>query len=636
MFVYGDTEICSDTAYLNGNIPPETYTGTWTVVSGGGIIHTNSNNEIMVTNLDTGVNILRWTITGTCSNYADITIINNIPTQAYICEDTIYTCASSVELCANNPDINGGEIAYWTLLSGYGEIENPTISNTWVHHLSAQTQLEWSIHKGSCVLSDTVNIINNEIFVQVAMDTSFVCDTIGTLFGNQPTEGETGEWTLLSGYGDIQNPTSYITDVYGLNQGANTFRWSIYDGVCSASINMTIVNEKYDAYANTGSYTVCEPEVIVIGNPPAENAIGTWSCPTGGGVEFDDIHATNTRAYNLQLGNNTIRWTVGVEEHDCYNYDEFVVENTTVTADAGNDIIVCSLDAVKSLNATDPAPNTGTWEHISGNGVTIADNTLYNSDIYNIQLGINQLKWTVSNGTCSASDFIFVNNNYFTISAGEDQEICDTQTVLDATSPGIDGIGLWSISTGGASFENETLFNTNVNGLQFGINTLQWIVSRNGCSDYDEVIIRSYANAANAGIDSLIYESSYQLQAISYPNLEGIWTLQFGSGIFEDIQDPNTIVNDLDFGDNVLRWTTSINGCDDCDEVIISKTIFAGQDTIVEGDTVQLHAVLPEGAIGEWTIMEGTGTFEDPSDPNTIVWGLSPGIKILPIGWTKK
>src|SRR5262249_59916752 len=61
-----------------------------------------------------------------------------------------------------------------------------------------------------------------------------ICVDNTTLAGNTAVVG-TGTWTLVTGAGVITSPNSPSSGVTGLGVGANTFRWTITNGVCTAS-----------------------------------------------------------------------------------------------------------------------------------------------------------------------------------------------------------------------------------------------------------------------------------------------------------------------------------------------------------------------------------------------------------------
>ncbi len=72
-----DKTTCENSLYLNGNYHSQG-TGKWSVIKGSAIISNPEDNGSKITNLSSGENIFRWTITnGVCTDSDDVTITKN-------------------------------------------------------------------------------------------------------------------------------------------------------------------------------------------------------------------------------------------------------------------------------------------------------------------------------------------------------------------------------------------------------------------------------------------------------------------------------------------------------------------------------------------------------------------------------
>src|SRR5439155_1253791 len=93
-----------------------------------------------------------------------------------------------------------------------------------------------------------------------------VCATTATLAGNTPTVG-TGLWTVIAGSATVTTPASPASGVTGLTVGANTFVWTISNGLCPASSDtVTITRDESPTTANAGSdQTVCSTTATLAG-----------------------------------------------------------------------------------------------------------------------------------------------------------------------------------------------------------------------------------------------------------------------------------------------------------------------------------------------------------------------------------
>ncbi len=144
----------------------------------------------------------------------------------------------------------------------------------------------------------------------------------------------------------------------------------------------------------------------------------------------------------------------------------------------------------------------------------------------------------------------------------------------------------------------------------------------------------SVITVSNAGTSQTICADNYTLSSNAVTAGEtGEWTRASGTGIFANVNDPNTTVTGLGLGDNVFQWTISDNS-GTCPPSSSDVTITRKQITVAAAGTDQqsctdestLAANAPAaGETGTWTIVSGTGTFANANDPNTTVTGLTAG-----------
>ncbi len=638
-----DQEVCEDTAVIQGNRPTSAnIAGYWTLIGGSGTIDNSTSYVTIVRDLGPGANVFRWTLTDSvCSNYDEVVVTNNNPTNPQVCYDTVKICTDYTNLCANSA--TSVETGFWTVASGNAVFDNSNDPTTLAYDLSNNVTLVWHIAKGRCEETDTMVIVNGTVDAVVAIDSAEACGTDYWLAANEPTDTTlTRYWTLVSGAGNIADSTASYTQVSNLGLGANTFRWTVANDLCSSSADVVIVNSKYPVSANLAATNpVCDSDVVVLGSPPEAGGTGTWSVAAGSPyITFDDPHSSTTTAHNLGNGSTILQWTVAIVSVDstvCENYDTVVVINNSVYANAGQDVTVCDTNEVGILLANDPATSNGLygyWSVVSGS-VDIADTTSYVTTVTHVAYGSNTLKWTVVGDGCQDEDIVIVSNNHFTVSAGLDRTICDTTTILVGTDPGVDGSGIWTVS-GSGWFEDPTNYTTRVNGIAPGSNTYIWTVTKNGCTASDTVVITNGTPTAIAGGDKAVCEDSTSLDAVVPDVGSGVWSLMSGSGVINDPTSPHTYVTGLAKGDNVFRWTVYNGTCSAYDEVTITNnmvTATAGVDQNV-CDTIAYLAADPpgEGGYGVWTIVAGGGTFDDSTLYNTRVTGLHTGINTF--RWT--
>ena len=273
-----DQTICEDNTALQGNIP-NIGTGTWTLLSGTGIIASSGSASTNVTGIDVGTSVFRWAILNGTDCISDdtvsITRINAPSISQAGADQTL--CADIASINANVPVIGTGT---WSLVSGSGTIVDATLNATTVSNLGVGTNVfQWTISNSVCTAStDQVSIIRTQDpSLAEAGSNQSICDSSTTLAASIPNVGS-GVWTLISGSGVFSNINSPTSQVSGLSIGANVFQWTITNGACSASSDQVqITRDQSPSQAIVGNdQIICSSTASISATNPAIG-VGTWS-----------------------------------------------------------------------------------------------------------------------------------------------------------------------------------------------------------------------------------------------------------------------------------------------------------------------------------------------------------------------
>ena len=299
--------------------------------------------------------------------------------------------------------------------------------------------------------------------------------------------------------------------------------------------------------------------------------------------------------------------------------------------DAGWDQVVCADTGVLAANPS----AFGTWTVFNGTAV-VSNPNQNNSPVQNLAQGDNIFIWTIDQNGCIKSDTVIIKNKQLTVYAGSDQTLCANTATLNALNPPA-GTGEWLIMSGGGNFNNSNQSNTDVFNLSPGTNVLKWMVNNEGCLSYDEVTLQNNSpSRADAGIDTIILVDTYVLDAASPAIGTSEWSLVSGSGTIVDILDKNSQLTGLGIGENIFRWTVTNLQCTDQDEVsVINYTptvTYAGYDQYLCSDQASLSGSRPAYGTGLWTVVVGSGTFQDATSYETNVTNLAKGENIF--RWT--
>ncbi len=635
-----DQEICADATSLNA-IPASVGTGEWTVISGSGILANASSSTSGVTGLSAGANVFRWTITnGTCIAFDQVSIVRDLPPSAAIAGADQEICqGETVTLNATSPTSGTGA---WTLISGQGTITDSTSAQSSVTALQpGNVVLQWTVSSGVCTEeSDQVAIlVNANNLSALAGNDQTICSDTSSVSANQPLIG-TGVWTVVSGSGILADSTSASTSISGLQPGANTFRWTVSNGTCPPVFDeLTIQVDVPPSAALAGlDQQICTDNSTLTATAPSSGS-GLWTLVTGSATFGDNQNPTSSISA-IGVGVNVLQWTVSNGVCPSVNDQVIIIRDSIpVQANAGVDFSVCNSDTA-ALQALEPTPGTGIWTVISGSA-TFDDASSPLAIVSGLVTGSNQFVWTVTTGNCpTTSDTVTIQNLQppSTANAGSDTSLCSTTSVLNAVQPVI-GSGTWT-SLSGVVFDDISSTNASVSNLQPGLNTLIWTVSNGICpASTDTVILSVDKNpiTPNAGPDLSICSDTVTLSAAAPSQGIGVWSIVSGSLTLSDTLSPNAFASAIQLGTAVLQWTVTSGSCIVSDQMQITVSeppsqALAGNDQEVCDSTAVLSATPPLVGNGSWSLISGTATIDDPTNPASTVSGIAPGTSV--IRWT--
>lgn len=563
-FTGEDKTICVDSITLPGNTPVYG-TGVWTMLYGSATFEDITDPQSKVTNLATGQNRFRWTITyDGCLSYSEVDInYNYIQADAGPDQEL---CQTNALLSAGDPGIGSGQ---WSVVGGSGSANfiNPTQATTEVINLDKGINiLRWTVTNGTCVSYDDVTITNNIPGTAYAGSDRSVCGEEILLNANKPTIG-TGEWTVLSGSANIADPALYKSRVSNLSIGQNVLRWTVTNKNCKSSDEVVIMNDQPSNIDAGPDQYLCSSSAQVYATVPAGGS-GRWSI-SNGSATFQDNTLYNTKVNNLEKGENMLVWTVTIS--GCSNSDTvIIVNNLPTTPNAGPDQDLCA--NVAFMSANQPETGTGRWSIVSGSAA-FQDRSVPGTQALNIGNGLNTLRWTITNEGCSLFDEVIITNSLPTLAyAGEDRAVCNTTANLLAAEP-VSGTGSWSVVSGYGVFTDPKKFDTQITALGFGPNTLRWTTENGRCRTSDDVIVTNNLAEAYAGADQIVYASDAVLVGNKPLRGQGEWIIVAGRGTILNPTNFETNVADLGGGANTFSWTINNDGCIASDDVVITNKI---------------------------------------------------------------
>lgn len=337
-------------------------------------------------------------------------IVNNPPTTATTGANQ-NLCSTTTTLTGNTPTAGTGA---WTKISGPGtptfvSASNPT---TTVNGLTTGTYVfRWTISNSPCTAStsDITVVVGAPVTASNAGTAQNLCAATGTtMAANAPIVG-TGTWSQDSGPSTavFTSPNLNNTAVTGLVTGDYVFRWTISSGSCPTSastVNVKITANPTTADAGTDQ-NLCNVTTATLAGNTAIVGTGTWTRISGPNTPtITNSAANNSTLTGMIPGTYVYRWTIAnVPCTASFDEVSITISAAPTTANAGANQLLCSATST-TLAGNSPTVGTGAWSRISGpNTPVITTPAANNSTVTGMISGTYVFRWTISNGSCTAS-----------------------------------------------------------------------------------------------------------------------------------------------------------------------------------------------------------------------------------------
>lgn len=285
--------------------------GTWSVITGGGIFSDIHSPVSQVSNLSFGNNQLRWTVAsqyGICPGSSDNLILtrDEAPAPAFAGLDQNLCSAITAPLGANAATVGSGS---WTVVT------NPT-GTTPVFHPSASDPgataqiipgnegiyaFAWTIVNGSCRTADTLQVdFGLPVPPADAGIPDTVCGISAALQANSPGIG-TGTWRQIAGPGTAtffpdEHAESAFARILPGNEGTYAFEWKISSGSCPPSADtVTILYKPAPGIPTATDAENCGAGSVMLTSVPGSNGdINRWYAGSTGGAILAESNTYTT------------------------------------------------------------------------------------------------------------------------------------------------------------------------------------------------------------------------------------------------------------------------------------------------------------------------------------------------------
>ncbi len=352
----------------------------------------------------------------------------------------------------------------------------------------------WTEVSNECSASETITV---NFYQQPLANAGTGGNNCGSEFHlNAVPDVGTGTWTQTAGTGtatftpDANDPNAYVTVS---EFGEYDFTWTEVNGTCSGSDIITI-NFLGVPPANAGIDTSsCGPDFILNAIPNTGAISGTWAFESGPGTAvFSPTDEPDA--------------TVTVDQYGTYEFSYTEISNVCQSTDivsvifhelpevsAGRDTVICE-EGYYRLEAV--GTGFGTLSYMWQPDTLVDDPNISNPLAFPDTSTIFRVTLTDENG-CENSDEINIDVWKNPIANAGPDLVLEYLfgTPLEATEPGINETGGWSVISGSGSFADTSLAVTTVNDLALGENILLWRVTNGIClpaTDYLTITIHDF------------------------------------------------------------------------------------------------------------------------------------------------
>jgi gliding motility-associated-like protein len=239
------------TATMNGNAPLPPAIGTWTIISGGGLITDPNDPLTTITNIPLNENIYVWTIyNGACANgLTSDTVsvyVNDLTVAAANAGEDVRFCGPPGTIQLNGSVTVGLATSEWVIIQGGGTFSDPLNNDPFVSDLPIGVNIyEYTVDNGACgISSDTVQVtvFDPNLPVADAGQSLEICEhefTTFNLMASEAIEPSVGSWSIISGpieLSDLSDPNALVLTLgeiqTELSDVVSVISWTINNGLC--------------------------------------------------------------------------------------------------------------------------------------------------------------------------------------------------------------------------------------------------------------------------------------------------------------------------------------------------------------------------------------------------------------------
>ena len=193
---------------------------------------------------DAGVYTVTVSAGGCSGTPSNVTIVISPLPDSVVASSNSPICEGS-DLFLYSDTFAVGETYSWTGPNSFSDSnQNPvrtgTVPSDSGPYIVARTVNGCTSH------SQTVNVqVDQKIFASLPESEIHTCMLDTVISANDPAPA-IGIWSLVSGTGSFASPNSFTTAVLGVDTGVSVYQWTVINGTCYDSIQLTVIHDGID------------------------------------------------------------------------------------------------------------------------------------------------------------------------------------------------------------------------------------------------------------------------------------------------------------------------------------------------------------------------------------------------------
>ncbi|HLU86615.1 MAG TPA: gliding motility-associated C-terminal domain-containing protein [Taishania sp.] len=237
--------LCGETTYYPIEADPYVNgVGTWTIISGMGLLSNSSANPTALNSMQPGTTVVVWSVeSAVCGNTSDtLVVINGLAPSPANVMDTFYACSiDPLNISTATPMAGTG---MWSSPQGAVFADPLSPATTVLTLPTGWSELIWTISSPGCPsTADTMHVFKTGAQKILQSDTTFCYGTDPTLviYATPTDSDQTISWMFAEGNATVLSIDSNSIEIKDIQMGANRLIYTVDHPLCPTEVDTLLI-----------------------------------------------------------------------------------------------------------------------------------------------------------------------------------------------------------------------------------------------------------------------------------------------------------------------------------------------------------------------------------------------------------